>query len=284
MNARLLWAPSLAIGLLVTASTGAAEPATLVAKIDQLIAQRWAEAKVEPAARADDAEFLRRVYLDLAGRIPSVDEVAHLPRRQAGRTSAPAWSSSCWPAPRYVTHFTNVWRALLLPEAGNNFQVRLQQGGFEALAQAAGGAQRRLRPDGPRPADRADRGGGAGPLALAGFRRAGSAGVLPRQGVQAGEPGRQHGPGLPRRQRRVRPVPQPPLRRLEARAVLGLRRLLRRHQVAAADGLPAAGRRRRRQARADHPGHREGRAGEVPRRQRAGWKPRPAPAPPWPTG
>ena len=33
---------------------------------------------------------------------------------------------------RYVAHFTNVWRALLLPEAGNNFQVRLQQGGFEA--------------------------------------------------------------------------------------------------------------------------------------------------------
>src|SRR5262249_9225173 len=27
-------------------------------------------------------------------------------------------------SPAYVTHFTNVWRALLLPEASNNFQVR----------------------------------------------------------------------------------------------------------------------------------------------------------------
>src|SRR5262249_61479043 len=30
-----------------------------------------------------------------------------------------------------ATHFTNVSRPLLIPEAGNNFQVRLQQGGFE---------------------------------------------------------------------------------------------------------------------------------------------------------
>src|SRR5262249_39314110 len=33
---------------------------------------------------------------------------------------------------RYVTHFTNVWRALLIPEANNNFLVKLQQGDFEA--------------------------------------------------------------------------------------------------------------------------------------------------------
>src|SRR5207248_2983174 len=33
--------------------------------------------------------------------------------------------------PRYATHFTNVYRALLIPEAGNNFQVKLAQGRFE---------------------------------------------------------------------------------------------------------------------------------------------------------
>src|SRR5262249_41769715 len=35
----------------------------LAAKIDQHLAQRWTEAKVEPAPLADDAEYLRRVYL-----------------------------------------------------------------------------------------------------------------------------------------------------------------------------------------------------------------------------
>lgn len=33
--------------------------------------------------------------------------------------------------PRYATHFAAVYRALLIPEAGNNFLVRFQQAGFE---------------------------------------------------------------------------------------------------------------------------------------------------------
>src|SRR5262249_40482499 len=33
--------------------------------------------------------------------------------------------------PRYAIHFTNVYRALLIPEAGNNFQARFGQGPFE---------------------------------------------------------------------------------------------------------------------------------------------------------
>src|SRR5436309_10370636 len=47
----------------------------LAARIDAHIARRWEEAKVVPAARADDAEFLRRIYLDLVGRIPTVAEI-----------------------------------------------------------------------------------------------------------------------------------------------------------------------------------------------------------------
>ena len=82
-------------------------------------------------ARADDAEFLRRVYLDLAGRVPSVAEARKFlddrrPDKRARLVEQLLGGS------RYIAHFTNVWRALLLPEAGNNFQVKLQQGTFEA--------------------------------------------------------------------------------------------------------------------------------------------------------
>jgi len=43
--------------------------------IDAILAERWEEAGIKPAPLVDDAEFLRRVSLDLAGRIPSVREL-----------------------------------------------------------------------------------------------------------------------------------------------------------------------------------------------------------------
>jgi Protein of unknown function (DUF1553)/Protein of unknown function (DUF1549) len=140
MNARLLVAQSLAVVLLAaTVATAqpysnkppsASSPQQLAEKIDQQLAQRWAETKTEPAARADDAEFLRRIYLDLAGRVPSAEETRtfladkHTDKRMRQVDKLLA-------GPRYVTHFTNVWRAALLPEANNNFLVQAQQGGFE---------------------------------------------------------------------------------------------------------------------------------------------------------
>lgn len=42
--------------------------------IDLLIESGWKKRGVEPSPRADDATFVRRVYLDLAGRIPSIEE------------------------------------------------------------------------------------------------------------------------------------------------------------------------------------------------------------------
>ncbi len=141
MNTRLLWAQSAAIVLLVAAVVGAAEPAStkpsrtrdaqqLAEKIDQHLSRSWAETKTEPAARTDDAEFLRRVSLDLAGRIPSAEETRTFldDKRSDKRTRL---VEKILASPRYALHFTNVWRGLLLPEASNNFLVQAQLGSFE---------------------------------------------------------------------------------------------------------------------------------------------------------
>jgi hypothetical protein len=127
----------LAVLLLLGSRAAGAEPAddstnvkAIVEQIDQLIAKRWETAKAEPGPRADDAEFLRRVYLDVAGRIPSVAETrTFLEDKRPDKRARLV--EQLLANPSYVSHTANVWRALLLPEANNNFQVRLQQTGFE---------------------------------------------------------------------------------------------------------------------------------------------------------
>lgn len=54
--------------------TKVVDSAGLAAFIDQQIDAQLAEAKVKPAPRSDDAEFLRRAYLDLTGVVPPADE------------------------------------------------------------------------------------------------------------------------------------------------------------------------------------------------------------------
>src|SRR5262249_9132393 len=50
------------------------EPKELAAKIDEYIAATWKAKGVKPSAKADDREFLRRLFLDLGGRIPKTGE------------------------------------------------------------------------------------------------------------------------------------------------------------------------------------------------------------------
>ena len=103
----------------------------LAGRIDRLVAARWAAAGAQPAPAADDAEFLRRASLDLAGRIPSVAEAREFlddrsPDKRARLIERLLAGS------RYATHFTNVWRALLLPESDANIQSRFLAPGFES--------------------------------------------------------------------------------------------------------------------------------------------------------
>lgn len=116
-------------------STGLADSTTnienVAAMIDGHISEALRRDEITPAPLADDAEFLRRVYLDLAGTIPPVAEV-----RRFLNDSDPQKRSKVvndlLNSPRYVVHFTNVWRALLLPEAANDPRLRFQVEGFEA--------------------------------------------------------------------------------------------------------------------------------------------------------
>lgn len=133
------WA-SVAILLATSVAARAGEPhtraaqidaSTLAARIDHLIELRWRERNINPAALADDAEFFRRISLDLAGRIPRPSEVhAFLNDRSPDKRRRAI--DGLLESPRYVQHFANVWRALLLSEIAANPQARFFQQGFEA--------------------------------------------------------------------------------------------------------------------------------------------------------
>ncbi|MBI1901705.1 MAG: DUF1549 domain-containing protein [Planctomycetia bacterium] len=102
------------------APTSAAPPSEqeMAARIDALLAARWKQEGVTPAASASDAEFLRRASLDLTGTIPTVNEV----REFLADTSADKHRKlidSLLKKPTHATHFSNVWRNALLPVDAN---------------------------------------------------------------------------------------------------------------------------------------------------------------------
>jgi hypothetical protein len=61
-----------------------------IAFINSQIESVWADAGVEPVERATDLEWCRRVYLDLIGRIPTVDEVLRYKNDQQSRQAVSA--------------------------------------------------------------------------------------------------------------------------------------------------------------------------------------------------
>jgi hypothetical protein len=108
--------------------------AALARKIDQRILAGLKDRDVAAAPVAGDEEFVRRVYLDLAGRIPRVSEVrAFIDNRRADKRRRLV--EKLLDSVNYVNHFANVWRALLLPR-GNDMQVQFLAGQIEQWTRA----------------------------------------------------------------------------------------------------------------------------------------------------
>ncbi len=87
--------------------------------IDEAIDARLRAEKVSPSARSEDAEFLRRVYLDLTGRIPPVDKATTFldsrePNKRAKLIDELLASSD------YGKHQADIWQSLLLPRTSDN--------------------------------------------------------------------------------------------------------------------------------------------------------------------
>jgi hypothetical protein len=106
------------------------EARRVAAKIDEFIAAGYERDKIKPAPLASDSEFLRRASLDIAGKIPVVNDV----RKFLSDTNPEKRGEAIQKlldSPGYVNNFTNIWRELLIPEANADFQRRYLMPGMD---------------------------------------------------------------------------------------------------------------------------------------------------------
>lgn len=122
---------SLLCASLIATAGRADEVADIAKRIDDLIAARCEMADVTPAPVADDAEFMRRVYLDLGGKIPPVMDVREFLADESSDKRRQL-VEKLLESPNYVAHFTEFWTNVLIPEAKSDLQLRFLKPGFEA--------------------------------------------------------------------------------------------------------------------------------------------------------
>jgi len=83
-------------------------------KIDELVAAKWKRVKTQPSPLCNDAEFIRRVSLDLTGLPPTADDVrAFLADKRDTRVKRDELIDKLLASDAYVEHRANKWADLL---------------------------------------------------------------------------------------------------------------------------------------------------------------------------
>ena len=82
------------------------------AQIDSILQAYWNENKTKSGKKTTDHEFVRRAYLELAGRIPTINE-ARTFCDATGRKKRGQLIDDLLESPGYVSHFYNYWADIL---------------------------------------------------------------------------------------------------------------------------------------------------------------------------
>lgn len=122
----------------IRASVGKSSLDRAVAEIDQLFAESWRRLEVRPTTNADETEWVRRVHLDLIGRIPTVPEVeAFVADRSANKRAKLV--DSLLDSGDYARNFAGVWSNLLI---GRHPMNRVNRPAFEKFLRMSFAANR----------------------------------------------------------------------------------------------------------------------------------------------
>jgi hypothetical protein len=98
--------------------------------IDAEVRAAWQREKITPAPRADDAAFLRRIYLDLVGTVPSLDETRPF-LQDADPGKRAKLIDRLLDDPRFAVHQADVWDLVLFGRNPPNPDATLKRDGFK---------------------------------------------------------------------------------------------------------------------------------------------------------
>ena len=97
----------------VSATTVGLDDASIIAEIDRQIAAAWSDNKVVAAEIADDHEWVRRCFLTLTGRIPTVSEASAFVASTSPRKRI-SLVDSLLNDPRFAENLSVTWTNLLI--------------------------------------------------------------------------------------------------------------------------------------------------------------------------
>lgn len=112
-------------------TTGSSD--VLISFINEQIRQGWTDNEVEPSEIAGDGEWIRRVYLDIVGHVPPMEDVEKFlaDKDKAKRSKL---IDKLLDDPAYVRHWTNVWSNLMI---GQQTPRRVSRKGMEKFLREA---------------------------------------------------------------------------------------------------------------------------------------------------
>lgn len=112
-------------------TTGSSD--VLISFINEQIRQGWTDNEIEASEVAGDGEWVRRVYLDIVGHVPPMEEVEKFlaDKDKAKRSKL---IDTLLDDPGYVRHWTNVWANLMI---GQDTPRRVSRKGMEKFLREA---------------------------------------------------------------------------------------------------------------------------------------------------
>jgi hypothetical protein len=99
-------------------------------EIDRLVSKGLKDAKLEPAALTSDEQFIRRVYLDLTGKLPLPADIAEF-AGDRGPDKRAKLIDKLLDSDDYSKHFAKYWREVFGGARLTDFRARIFQRHFE---------------------------------------------------------------------------------------------------------------------------------------------------------